>query len=529
MLNETGNGNLVEIREKLAANQKKTRDKQKEITQESSQLPPNAIANYVSLITEKGEKCIPIPLNDIVASIRIIPEIIKIAGMFYLKKDGKIQQLKEADDLFSALQELGKYVFFKQSVGFATKAEIFSCLTRQTDDYDGICKISTYPKNPRIYYDCEYIEPENTGAVDEFVGFFVPKTDYDKALIKAMLCSGAWSKGAGKKPIFLIQADQEIKNDHEKKNIGKSTLAHKIGKIFGGYVELNTGMDSDVVMRKLVRMADKRIALYDNVKTIGWSSEVLESQITAPTVQGHQMYVGHVEIENHFCYVVTVNDPAVSSDLASRSVPIIMTKPASQDVEWEDKIEAYITENRRRLFADIGYYIEQESENKKPATRFPVWERAILNIFVGQNDLTSHIKIAQTAINFELNTGFEDHLEQVLSEYAPGYMSTSYENEEWSPEDVNWWIPTNIIAKIYLEFSGNKNGRMGRYLAGRIKSELSKFTKWSVSDYRPRIKGVKQPRGYLLTKTSGTPQPRVYAPYNLPVHDRLLRSFNLSQ
>lgn len=517
---ETSNGNLVDLQRKIA-------EKQAANIQESLQVPPNAIANYVSLPTEKGEKFIPIPLNDIVANIRNVEDIIKISETYYLKKDGKILALNEFDDLFSALQELGKYCFFKASAGFASKKEVFSSLLRKDSDFTRISENPSYPKCDATYYDCEYIEPENTGAVDELVAFFHPKTDYDKALIKALIVTPAWSHGDGRKPIFLIQSDPDIEG--EKVNVGKTTLAHIVSRLYNGHIDLKTKTDADHVARQMVRMRHKKVVIYDNVKTTSWSNDALESMITATSIQGHLMYVGAVEIPNHFTYIITVNDPSISPDLASRAVPISLSKPPEQRARWQHEIAEFLDKNQKRLFADIGYIINSENNSeiqKDPATRFPVWEEVVLNKLIDQ-DVSCHIKSAQMQVNFENDTGWQDFLMDQMNEYSVGYLHLEKLSEKYNPEELNWFISSSILQKLYIEFSGSKNTRLGTGLTRRIKAEMKRLTYWQVADTRVRTDKNVQMRGYLLTVTGRQSPQKYYSPFDVPDRNTALKTFSL--
>lgn len=514
--------NLVDLKQKIAKNQQKSQVLQDQKKEEALQIPPGAITNFVSMPTEKGEKHLPVPINQIVESIKNVENLIKIGDTFYLKNDGKILPLLEFDDLFSALQELGKFVFFKTSMGFTSKKEVFSALLRKAPDYTRISANPNFPKDQNIYYDCDDIEPLSTGALDELVAFFYPKTGYDKALIKALFVTPGWSNSTGKKPLFIIQSDPEMCG--EKVNVGKTTLAKLVSRLYGGYIDLKPAMSEEKTAQAIVKLAHKQIILYDNVKTTAWSSALLEAMVTAENIQGHLMYRGAVSIPNHFTYIVTVNDPSVSTDLASRAVPISLAKPPSQDAAWQYHVENFVDENRVKLLQDIGHIILSENVRKDPATRFPIWEEVVLNKLI-KEDVKAHIKAAQSQVNFENDTGWQDHLIDQMNEYTVGYQRIERMVEAFDPEELNWWFSSNILQRMYQEFAGLKNSRMGKHLASRVKAEMMKLTGWKVEEFRPYINNVKQPRGYLLTKTGAVGAQKFYAPFDIPNIDRQLRVF----
>lgn len=516
-----GKQNLVDLKSKIAENQQKAKASQDLRKAESLIIPPSAIINFVSLPTESGEKQLPRPLNNIVDNIREIKDVIKISDTYYLKKPEKIQALPDYEDLFSALQEAGKFVFFKTAMGFTSKKEVYSALLRRDADFDRLSSNPSYPKDGRIYYDCEYIEPLETGAVDELVAFFYPKTDYDKALIKALIVTPAWSQGAGKKPLFIIQSDPEIEG--EKVNVGKTTLARIVSTLYGGSIDLKPGMSEEKSAQAMVKLADKQVVIYDNVKTTAWSSAQLEAMVTANTIQGHALYKGAVIIPNDFTYIVTVNDPSVSPDLASRAVPISLCKPPIQDATWQYNVEKFLQENRTRLFQDIGHIISREHVQKEPATRFPVWEEVVLNKLINE-DLKSHIKLAQQQVNFESETGWQDFLIDQLSEYSVGYLHIEKLSDRYNPDELNWFISSSIVQRLYLQFAGTKNARMGTGLARKVKSEMKRLTNWNVQDTRVRVDKGAQMRGYLLTVIGKQSPQKYYSPIDIPDRERCLKT-----
>lgn len=516
-----GKQNLVDLKSKIAKNQQKAKAAQELQKAESGSIPPSAIINFVSMPTENGEKHLPRPFNEIVDSIRNIDDVIKISKTYYLKKEGRIQPLLECDDLFSALQETGKFIFFKMSMGFASKKEVFSALLRRDADFERLSSNPSYPKDEKVYYDCEYIEPEETGAIDELVAFFNPKTDYDKALIKALIVTPAWSQGAGKKPLFIIQSDPDIEG--EKVNVGKTTLAKIVATLYGGSIDLKPAMNEDKTSQAMVKLADKQVVIYDNVKTTAWSSAQLEAMITSDYIQGHMLYRGAVIIPNDFTYIVTVNDPSVSPDLASRAVPISLCKPPVQDALWVHNVEKFLEENRTRLFQDIGHIISREKIQKAPATRFPVWEEVVLNKLINK-DLNHHIKSAQQQLNVESDTGWQDFLLDQLSEYSVGYLHLEKVMDRYNPEELNWFISSSIVQRLYLQFSGTKNARMGTALARKVKAEMKRLTNWNVHDTRVRVDKGAQMRGYLMTGIGKQSPQTYYSPIDVPDRERCLKS-----
>ena len=114
-----------------------------------------------------------------------------------------------------------------------------------------------------------------------------------------------------------------------------------------------------------------------------------------------------------------------------------------------------------------------------------------------------------------------------MAEYYVGYLHLEKLSERYNPEELNWFISSSILQRLYLQFTGAKNSRMGSSLARRVKTEMSRLTYWQSIDTRVRLDKGAQMRGYLLTGI-GKQSPQVYySPIDVPDRERALKTFSL--
>lgn len=478
--------------------EKKKKEKEKDKPKQSSMadLKSNSVGigfkNYIE--TDDGPICLK--EYEMIEQFKKLESFIKIGGTIYCILNGELKKITTHHHLISYLKLVTKkHVIFlrdKSSDAFTTPIGFFTTLQTLDDDYASIALTPSWPKRADVYYDCEDIEPQDNGALDEFVSLFTPATEFDKVLIKAMICTIAWSDTDGNKPGFLIQSDQTY--DGKKINFGKTTLAQEVADIFGGYVALSTKKD---LMKTLIAQQDKRVVLYDNVRNFANSAEDLERAITAKTLGAHQLYVGERCFQNDFTYIVTINDPETTTDLASRFVSIWLAKPEVQDNSWKHKVKRFLKQRKKDVLANVAYVLLQDPVERPEATRFPVWEAEVLNK-LSNLDFKDLLAERQAAMEFENQKGFEDYLETVLGQYR--FKSINPLSAELDVTTLNFWISNDVLINMYRSFSNLKT--MGyNPLCKRVKTELDKFVCWiddTEKDEKPYLNGVRQGRGYFL-------------------------------
>lgn len=478
--------------------------KQKEDREERKKIIALGITNFTIADVDGKEQEVPLSINDTVQAIRSLKNLYKIGGKFYGKINNKFDCLSKIEDVFSFIQENDKLLWIKEKPGFPKPKEIFSALYRTPDDFDLLNETPTYPALSSTYYNCEHVEPQKTGALDQLLEFFNPATSIDAALIKAAVCAPAWSGGYGEKPMFLFKTDEKEQDAH---NTGKSTLLNWIGIFYGGRIQLSADAKYKEMATAIVMMRNLRIISFDNVQKPYLGNGDLESAITSPWLQGHELYKGPVQVRNHFTWIATMNGPNLSPDLASRSVVIRVLPPKVRDSKWEPKLGKFFQQKRQELLADIGHILMSPIQDRVPTTRFSAFDDMILHKFLPE-DASDYVRQGQDEVNSVKNDDSEDKIVNKL------YKAFNIHLEkpvvlEGSPEDYNWWVPSEILTdwltanRRVFNNSAGADGRM-------LKERLKRIKSWDVHAYRPKIKGIKLPRGYFLVSKTEPKTKQVY-------------------
>jgi hypothetical protein len=461
-----------------------------------------SIYGITNVFKDQEDELVPLSQNDIVKNIYETGRILKVGGCVYgLRDDRDLIKLSEDNELIAWLQKNDKPVHFKTGPGYVSRKEVFIASHWHPDQYEIASRIPLYPVKDNIYYTCDIVPPEKTGALDEIISFLNPRTDFDARLLKALWCTPAWSEGNGRKPFFILQG--------EGVNTGKSKLLDLLIAFYGGGIELSPNANEDSGGKAIVKLSSNRIVYFDNVKTPNWSNAWLEKAITSPTIQGHQYYVGQTEMPNIYTYAATVNDPNVSADLSSRALVITISKPKVPIGNWENKFRSFLQENRKAILADVAAVIMAPSNSQPPITRFPVWDTTILHKVTG-GDARDFILKNQETINCASQDDAEEKVTKKLySAWRCDNVNTTHIKKivtSGSPEDYNWWIPSStLIAWTTKErkYFNQGSGSDGK----KLRERLSRFQAWDVEEYRPKINNIRMPRGYLLmSKTVNTSQ-----------------------
>ncbi len=111
--------------------------------------------------------------------------------------------------------------------------------------------------------------------------------------------------------------------------MGKSKLIEMLGRLVDGTFSVSQNESAADIKKRLLTpdAASKRIVAIDNVKTNRLSWAELESMITSPEVSGHRMYSGEATRPNTLLWTLTLNGPAMSRDMAQRSVIMTLGVP----------------------------------------------------------------------------------------------------------------------------------------------------------------------------------------------------------
>ena len=144
-----------------------------------------------------------------------------------------------------------------------------------------------------------------------------------------------------------------------------------------------------------------RIIRLDNVKAerLGWQS--LEMMITAPILSGRQMYVGEAWRRNTMTWTLTGNHPAVTTDIAQRTVFIHLGRP-TYGAGWEKHVFGYAKQFRNEIWQEVAHFFNRPiDENYQASRRWAECGREILSRVGPAPEILARVRERGTAYDSE--------------------------------------------------------------------------------------------------------------------------------
>ena len=286
--------------------------------------------------------------------------------------------VSNASDLFAHLGTNGRTTIdWRNTQGAMTKLEAFAAVKAAIEPYEGIDTAPEFPPRPKVFYNHPQLPDhsvEADAALATLVNAFCPETAVDKVLILTLFLTAFWGGPPGQKPGFVVHSK-------EGRGVGKSILIEMLARLLDqGIVEASTKDKGgfEALKKRLLSPTglQSRIVRYDN-ETGRVADPELASQITAPTVSGYQLYTGEGTRVNNIVWAVTLNAPAMDSDMAHRCIPIRLGRPPRHP-RWATDLHRHIDANRWRIVTAIGEFFAVEPVELQPATRWAPWESEIL-------------------------------------------------------------------------------------------------------------------------------------------------------
>ena len=341
--------------------------------------------------TDEGEtqyKVKPLPFNEVSDRIAglLDGEVANVYGELVLLPGTPEEEtvlLKKTADLFALLGNMFKDVpDWRKGQNFMTKEELLSSLKVVIPTLQSIEKAPHYPPMKNVHYVLPELPEPDMETLEEFLSFFSPETEYDRDLILAMFLTTLWGGPAGQRAPFLVTSK-------DGRGVGKSTLAETAAKLLNQIpIQASTRLDSnDLATRLLSPEATKsRIVLFDNevCTTQKIANAGMASLFTTSQISGHKLFTGEGTRPNYLVWIMTLNSVTLDSDFASRCIPIALKKP-SDSVNWQEKLNTFIEENRWTLIATMIVLLKWETEYVPPKTRWGLWENQVLSKVPGLN------------------------------------------------------------------------------------------------------------------------------------------------
>ncbi|HEY2784309.1 MAG TPA: hypothetical protein VGJ05_04965 [Fimbriiglobus sp.] len=324
-------------------------------------------------------------VEEIVEDIRLIAGdkdlLVSVAGVLngYDEAARKTFPMLKADDLFGFLTSVCRPAFGK---GSPTKGEFLSAAPRFVPQYLTDENHPHFPTVPNTLYLCDQVEPEDNGALDGFVGGFLPATEVDRQLIKTFVLQTYWGGPCGARPIIVIESETGEYDPDGGRGYGKTKLAEFVLGLTGEPYRLLSTSSPERVRSDLLTPGNKyRSVFLDNAKTFKMASENIESMVTSSSIGGHVLFKGGGSKPNRLTWVITANAMQFGKDLADRGVIIRLEKADHSNRGWESQMLAYWgdPENRAALVADVAWHLlVKESSDVTLSDRWGPWVSEVL-------------------------------------------------------------------------------------------------------------------------------------------------------
>lgn len=401
-----------------------------------------------------------------------------ISGVLCYVEGGEFRVLEDASALFAWVASKAP-VEWKRGSRAVTKEEFFKRL-HQRKRYEWATPHPHFPKVKGVYYLGKRTQAENTGKLDELLDRFCPKTWKDRELIRALVLTLFWGGPPGKRPQFVVVAD-EAGDPDAGRGTGKTSLVQYLGELVGGCIDVAPSGDRGRTLSNLLSPASwgKRIALIDNLKTVRYSNDFLERLVTRMEITGHRLYSGFASRPNLLTWVVTVNGAYFSTDMARRSVVIRLDRPEDTPVKWDAETLKFIEENREEIAADVRWHLEV----KKPAPlkKIDTWGPWCMDVLFrckNPNDLLKHTGNERNKIDAdkqEVELAL-DHLRGCIASHfeEDGEKAATVDNSlVWAPSA--WYV--QALRSLKRDFTDRQAQQFLPRLAssGRLK-RLNKKT-----------------------------------------------------
>lgn len=360
--------------------------------------------------------------------------------LFVPDGSGDVRYLKKHQQFFGWLGSESPADFTIRN-GCLGKQEFFEELPHHVESYLTIERFPHFPPIEGHYYCCDAPQHGTGERLREFIEMFSFETDLDGQLYKAAIMTVFWGGPPGARPGFLFTSDGMGGGT----GIGKSKAVEKLSRLCGGFIKPNT-KDEEQLRTDLMspKESHKRIILIDN-KRHHLASETIESLVTSPEIDGHQMYTGYCSRPNVSLLAITANGASMSRDMSDRCVTVHLKRPAYSGT-WESKVDKFLADHGSDVISDVA------AEFAKPATkltehgRWSAWEAEVLGRLKDPEELQALIKSRAK----DSDTDGDD------ADAIRDYIRERLKFANYSPDKSIVHIPTAIAAAWIADAIGTK-------------------------------------------------------------------------
>lgn len=356
-------------------------------------------------------------------------------------------------------------------------SDLKSALTTRIPHHKAVEIVPHYPPIPDHFYlaDEKDFSRGDGKALAHVVDHFNPETEEDRDLLKALILTVFWGGPYGARPLFLITSDHG-------RGVGKSTTVELIAEIAGGLTQIDAERESAATLARKTGTPEevpKRCILIDNVKKLV-DSATFEAMITASTIAADRLYHGSFQPPNVKTWIMTLNGPSASTDIASRAVVIKIGPPPHGEAKATFKRDLidFIRDNRKALITDILDELRSTPScqiKKGNQTRWSGWQSAVLTRFDNGNDLATLIQSRRGQIDTEAQEA-EDLIHIIKTVLTANGID---------PPSQNVCIPYGEIVDPVMEYVGDRS-RSARKFWGVLKPYFHSdpFRRWGAKKGR---------------------------------------------
>lgn len=365
------------------------------------------------------------------------------------------------------------------------KSEFFDRLNNApAERFDSIEILPNHPRLPRTFYLTPALTKidQTCPRFREFCGMFNPASNIDGLLIQAALLTPMWGGSPGTRPAFIFSSEHG-------RGAGKTATAQAIAQVYGGAVEAGQQKQGpDAISKALVSPEGltKRVVIWDNLKG-RQDYSAIESMITAPTIQEHRLYTGHVSRPNHITWLLTANTTEASKDLAQRCVVINIGKQ-QHERDFVGDIRSFLDQHREELIAEIMFILQGNPTWSLPPSksdRWQAWTKAVLCRIPGGDACLDTIKRRRVEIDADIEDS--QAVLDMIVELAEnlGCVEECKASGQFTFSTKDLWEVAEKYGYKHMTLLG-----FGRWVARKIKDgELPHMTKFDGRVFGKKVKG----------------------------------------
>ena len=376
---------------------------------------------------------------------------------------GKVTPITTSPGLFARINHFADIEWKRNAV---TKDEFFAGAKHYVPSYDWSSDAPHFPPIPGVLYPTTAPKAANTGRLDEFVDRFKPATEHDRLLMKAFVMTLFWGGPCGKRPAFTITSDPGS-DSHKGRGTGKTTFVEICSKLVGGTMAIRASVSTDRALAVLLSpsAANKRVALFDNLKAYRFSSDFFESLVTCESINGHRLNHGHASRPNYITFTITVNGASYSKDMSERTIVLKIIQPHRSGTWYKETVNM-IENHRDEIIADVRWHLSRKKKTVKKPDRWEVWCDDVLARLSKPNALITLLGQRRREIDEDDQAAadYVQHVEACIRSHGSGR----------NPDTSHVFIPSPLMLKWLNLFnqeitsSGQVAGIVNQHLSARI-------------------------------------------------------------